>query len=132
MLCLKANACNLYHLGIVNPVAVSTISRANETRSYKICETLAGQLIQEAKELYVDEKDNDIWLLGSVFAIDTATINLSLSALWWANFRTTKEGIKPHTQLDLSTATPEFIPVTPASVQDVRLLDLLRLVASNF
>ena len=50
---------------------------ANETRSYKIYETLAGQLIQEAKELYVDEMDNDVWLLGSVFAIDATTTDLS-------------------------------------------------------
>ena len=80
MLCLKANAGKLYHLGIGNPVAVSTITRANETRSYKIYETLAGQLIQEAKEMYVEEKDNDVWLHGSVFAIDATTIDLSLSA----------------------------------------------------
>ena len=132
MLCLKANAGKLYHLGIGNPVSVSTISRANETRSYKIYETLAGQLIQEAKELYVDEKDNDVWLHGSVFAIDATTIDLSLSAFWWATFRTTKGGIKLHTQLDLSTAIPEFILVTPASVHDVRILDLIRFEANNF
>lgn len=46
MLCLKANSGKLYHLGIGSVVAVSTISRANETRSYKIYETLACQLIQ--------------------------------------------------------------------------------------
>ena len=132
MLCLKANAGKLYHLGIGNSVSVSTISRANETRSYKIYETLAGQLIQEAKELYVDEKDNDVWLHGSVFAIDATTIDLSLSAFWWATFRTTKGGIKLHTQLDLSTAIPEFILVTPASVHDVRILDLIRFEANNF
>lgn len=132
MLCLKANAGKLYHLGIGNPVAVSTITRANETRSYKIYETLAGQLIQEAKELYVDEKDNDVWLHGSVFAIDATTIDLSLSAFWWATFRTKKGGIKLHTQLDLSTAIPEFILVTPASVHDVRILDLIRFEANNF
>jgi hypothetical protein len=132
MLCLKANAGKLYHLGIGNPVAVSTITRANETRSYKIYESLAGQLIQEAKELYVDEKDNDVWLHGSVFAIDATTIDLSLSAFWWATFRTTKGGIKLHTQLDLSTAIPEFILVTPASVHDVRILDLIRFEANNF
>ncbi len=74
---------------------------------------MAGQLIQEAKELYVDEKDNDVWLHGSVFAIDATKIDLSLSAFWWATFRTTKGGIKLHTQLDLSTAIPEFILVTP-------------------
>jgi len=132
MLCLKANAGKLYHLGIGNPVAVSTISRANETRSYKIYETLAGQLIHEAKKLYVEDKDNEIWSKGDVFAIDATTIDLSLSAFWWATFRTTKGGIKLHTQLDLTTAIPEFILVTPAAVHDVRILDLIRFEANNF
>jgi hypothetical protein len=132
MLCLKANAGKLYHLGIGNPVAVSTISRANETRPYKIYETLAGQLIHEAKKLYVEDKDNEIWSKGDVFAIDATTIDLSLSAFWWATFRTTKGGIKLHTQLDLTTAIPEFILVTPAAVHDVRILDLIRFEANNF
>lgn len=132
MLCLKANAGKLYHLGIGNPVSVSTISRANETRSYKIYETLAVQLIREAKDLYIDENDNDILPEGNAFAIDATTIDLSLTAFWWATFRTTKSGIKLHTQLDLSTAIPEFILVTPASVHDVKILDLIRYEANSF
>ena len=82
MLCLKANAGKLHHRGIGNPVAVSTISRANETRPYKIFETLAGQLIHEAKKLYVEHKDNEIWSKGNVFAIDATTNDLSLSVFW--------------------------------------------------
>ena len=80
MLCLKANSWKLYHLGIGSVVAVSTISRANETRSHKIYETLACQLIQEANELYIDKPGNDIGIQGSVFAIDATTIDLSLTA----------------------------------------------------
>jgi hypothetical protein len=132
MLCLKANAGKLYHLGIGSPVAISTIARANETRSYKIYETLARQLISEAKDLYLNDEQTDVWLHGSVFAIDATTIDLSLSTFWWATFRTTKGGIKLHTQLDLSTAIPEFILVTPASVHDVMILDLLRFESNNF
>ena len=132
MLCLKTNAGKLYHLGIGSTVAISTIARANETRSYKIYETLARQLISEAKDLYLNDEQTDVWLHGSVFAIDATTIDLSLSTFWWATFRTTKGGIKLHTQLDLSTAIPEFILVTPASVHDVMILDLLRFESNNF
>jgi hypothetical protein len=82
MLCLNGNVGKIYHLGIGNQVAVSTISKPKETRSYKIYETLAGQLIQEVKELYADEKDNHDWLHGSLFAIDATTIDHSLSAFW--------------------------------------------------
>jgi hypothetical protein len=132
MLCLKANSAKLYHLGIGSVVAVSTISRANETRSHKIYETLACQLIHEAKQLYIDKSENDIWLQGNVFAIDATTIDLSLTAFWWATFRSTKGGIKLHTQLDLSTSIPEFILITPASVHDVKILDIIKIVANNF
>ena len=132
MLCLKANSAKLYHLGIGSVVAVSTISRANETRSHKIYETLACQLIHEAKQLYIDKSENDIWLQGNVFAIDATTIDLSLTAFWWATFRSTKGGIKLHTQLDLSTSIPEFILITPATVHDVKILDIIKIVANNF
>jgi hypothetical protein len=132
ILCLKANTGKLYHLGIGSPVAISTIARANESRSYKIYENLARQLTSEAKDLYLNEIESDVWLHGNVLAIDATTIDLSLSTLWWATFRTTKGGKKLHTQLDLSTAVPEFTLITPASVHDVRILDLPRFESNNF
>jgi hypothetical protein len=46
MLCLKANSDKMYHLGIGHVVSVSSITRANETRSYLIYEDLANSLIQ--------------------------------------------------------------------------------------
>ena len=52
VLCLKANANKMYHLGIGEVGAVSTITRANESRSFQIYEDLAMLLIKEAKQLY--------------------------------------------------------------------------------
>jgi hypothetical protein len=52
MLCLKTNAGKLYNLGIGSHVAISTIARVYETRSYNIYETFSMQLISEAKDLY--------------------------------------------------------------------------------
>lgn len=40
LICLKANAHKLYHLGIGNVVSVSTLTRANENRSSQIYEAL--------------------------------------------------------------------------------------------
>lgn len=109
MLCLRANAAKMYHLGIGDVVAVSTITRANENRSFKIYEELAMMLIGEAKKLYANEKDLELPINSNVFAIDATTIDLCLSTYYWATFRSTKAGIKLHTQLDLKTAIPEFI-----------------------
>jgi hypothetical protein len=93
MLCLKANADKLYHLGIGKPVPVSTLTRANESRSYKIYEDLAMLLIKEAKQLYINDNKLDLNLKENVFATDATTVDLCLSTFYWATFRSRKGGI---------------------------------------
>lgn len=132
MLCLRANSAKMYHIGIGEVVAVSTITRANENRSFKIYEDLAMMLIREAKKLYANERNLEIPINSNVFAIDATTIDLCLSTYYWATFRTTKAGIKLHTQIDLRTAIPEFILFSNASVHDVNALDLIRFEANSF
>jgi hypothetical protein len=89
-------------------------------------------LIKEAKQLYVLDDDLEVSLKGNVFAIDATTIDLCLSAFCWATFRSTKGGIKLHTQLDLKTAIPEFILFSTASVHDVNVLDVIHFEANSF
>jgi hypothetical protein len=132
MLCLRANAGKMYHIGIGEVVAVSTITRANENRSFKIYEDLAMMMIGEAKKLYANEKDLEIPINSNVFAIDATTIDLCLSTYYWATFRSTKAGIKLHTQIDLKTAIPEFILFSNASVHDVNALDFIRFESNSF
>lgn len=132
LICLKANAGKMYHLGIGEVAAVSTLTRANEGRSCLIYEQLAMQLIGEAKALYVDDNALELPLKGGIFAVDSTTINLCLSAFRWASFRSTKGGIKLHTQLDLKTAIPEFILVSEAALHDVNLLDYLHFEPGSF
>lgn len=132
ILCLKANADKMYHLGIGEVVAKSTLSTANENRSSLIYQQLAINLINEAKQLYLKENDLEVQLQGNVFAIDSTTIDLCLSTFYWATFRTTKAGIRLHTQLDLKTSIPEFILFSNASVHDVNVLDLIAFEANSF
>lgn len=132
ILCLKANANKMYHLGIGDVVALSTITRANENRSYLIYEELAMLLIQEAKQLYIHDDDLEVALKSNVFAIDATTIDLCLATFSWATFRSAKGGIKLHTQLDLKTAIPEFIFFSNASIHDVNVLDLITFEANSF
>lgn len=132
MLCLRANSSKMYHIGIGEVVALSTITRANESRSYKIYEELALILIKEAKALYIDENNLDVPINSNVFAIDATTIDLCLSTFYWATFRSTKGGIKLHTQLDLRTAIPEFILFSNASLHDVNVLDHIKFESNSF
>ncbi len=132
ILCLKANADKSYHLGIGDVVAKSTLSTANENRSYLIYYDLAMLLIKQAKQLYFGYSDLEVDLENNVFAIDATTIDLCLSTFYWATFRSTKGGIKLHTQLDLKTSIPEFIYFSTASVHDVNALDFISFEANSF
>ena len=132
ILCLKANADKTYHLGIGDVVAKSTLSTANENRSYLIYYDLAMLLIKQARQLYLGDSDLEVELENNVFAIDATTIDLCLSTFYWATFRSTKGGIKLHTQLDLKTSIPEFIHFSTASVHDVNALDFISFEANSF
>ncbi len=60
------------------------------------------------------------------------TLDLCLSTFYWATFRSTKGGIKLHTQIDLKTSIPEFILFSNASVHDVNVLDVINFEANSF
>jgi len=132
IICLKANADKTYHLGIGSVVSKSTLSTANENRSYLVYFDLAMLLIKEAKQLYLGENDLNVTVESNIFAIDATTIDLCLSTFYWATFRGAKAGIKLHTQLDLRTSIPEFIHITPASIHEVHMLDIIRFEPGSF
>lgn len=132
ILCLRANAGKLYHLGIGQAIAKSTLSNANESRDCRIFSEIAMILTQEAKSLYLKESDLELDLKNNVFAIDATVIDVCLSAFSWAKFRTAKGGVKVHVQLDLKTAIPEFIQITPASVHEVNILDNIIFLPDSF
>ena len=60
-----------------------------------------------------------------MYAFDSTTIDLCLNVFWWASFRRAKGAIKLHTLLDVRTAIPVFMHITPASVHDVNGLDFI-------
>ncbi len=132
ILCLKANTNKLYHIGIGEAIAKSTLSTANENRDWRIFADFAWVLIKEAKQLYVGEKDLELSIDNPVFAIDASTIDMCLSLFQWANFRSTKAGIKLHVQLDLRSAIPEFIQITPAAIHEVNILDTISYQIDSF
>lgn len=132
IVCLQAHADKLYHLGIGQAIVKSTLSNANEGRDYRVFQDITMILIAEAKALYVGESDLEVELKNNVFAIDATVIDVCLSAFSWAKFRSTKGGIKVHLQLDLKTAIPEFIHITPASVHEVNILDQITYQRDSF
>src|SRR6266699_713238 len=53
--CLSAQAAKLYHMGLREAVARSTLADANELRDWRIWADLAQVLIRRARELYVSD-----------------------------------------------------------------------------
>ena len=70
-----------------------------------------------------------IELDNTVYAFDASIISLCLSVFSWAKYKSTRSGIKFHTQLDLCGNIPVFIDISEAIQSDVAALDALPLEA---
>ena len=93
------------HLGVTS-VARSTISYANNKRSYKVFENLFYELLHQCKELIPKRSfsfDNPL------YSLDATVIRLCLSVFDWAKYTKTKGALKLHTLLDNRTMIPELI-----------------------
>lgn len=116
----------LYHMGISGKVSLNTLSQANARRDWRIWQDYAQSLITRARVLYRDEGIRvDEEIATAVYAFDSSTVDLCLSVFPWADFRSTKAGIKLHTQLDLRGFIPVYIDITEALGNDMKALDKL-------
>ncbi len=129
--CLAAQAGKLYHMGIAEPVARSTLADANELRDWHIYFEFAQRLIVKARALYAGN-DFGVELTNTVYALDATTIDLCLSMFPWAPFRSTKAAVKLHTLLDLRGSIPTFIHISDGKLHDVNVLDLIIIEAGAF
>jgi len=122
--CLRAQSSKLYHMGIRGGVSRNTLANANQVRDWRIYADYTQELIQIARHLYADEEIG-LELDGTVYALDSTTIDLCLSVFPWADFRKNKAAIKLHTLLDLRGNIPSFIHISDGKLHDVNALDLL-------
>lgn len=132
MLCLKLNSTKLFHLGIGKAFDKSTVSRANESRDWRIFQDFGVKLISQAKDLYKGSTQLDFDLEGNIFALDSTTVDLCLDIFWWATFRSTKSAVKIHTLLDCKTSIPEFIFISEGDVHDVNILDKIAIKKGSY
>lgn len=125
VVCLNAQHEKLYHVGLRTPVILATLARANENRDWRIYRDLAQVLIQQARKLYANDTIFNLDLDGTVYILDSTTIDLCLSVFPWATFRTTKAAVKLHTVMDLQGNIPTFFHISQGKEHDVHFLDLL-------
>jgi co-chaperonin GroES (HSP10) len=109
----------LYHLGIT-PVKKSTLSYANNNRTYRVFEDLFYSLLSKVQQKAGSHKFS---FKNNLYSIDSTIIDLCLSVYDWAIFRQTKGGIKLHTKLNHSGYLPEVIHVSNAIDNDQKHAD---------
>ena len=123
--CLRAHQAKLHHVGLRSRVARSTLADANETRDWRIYAEFAQALISTARGLYASEPFG-LELAHTAYALDSTTIDLCLSVFPWARLPpSSRGGIKLHALLDIRTAIPSVVHITPSQLHDVHMLDRL-------
>ena len=125
VVCLTAHRAKLYHLGFRGTVYLPTLARANERRDWRIYQDLAQVLIQEARLLYIGDKEFNLDLDGTIYIIDASSIELCLSIFTWAKFVKTKGSVKLHLQMELQGNIPTFFHISNGKVHDVNFLDMI-------
>lgn len=127
-LCLKAHQKILYHLGFRQTVNVSSLSRANRDRDYRIWEELGYVLIDIVRPLYAQERIPDVYLPGwEIFAVDSTTISCSIKLITWAQGKYGRGAVKMHTMLSLRGSIPTFIHITHGKWHDSNFLDVFEI-----
>ena len=120
--CLTAMSTKVYHMGIRGRLSRSTLADANQQRDWRIHADFALLLIDEARRLYADHE-----LPGEIrtaaYALDSTTIDLSLTLFPWAQFRKHKSAVKLHTLLDLQGSIPRFVHVSGGKTTDNMAMD---------
>ena len=124
-LCLKAHQNKLYHLGIKQYVAHTSLSRANENRDWRIFADFGQYLISIVQPLYADQAIPNVQDDRQVFALDSTTISLSIKLFAWAFGKYSRGAVKVHTLLDLRGSIPTFIHVTHGKWHDSNALDMI-------
>jgi len=133
VLCLNAHCEKLYHLGFrIKKLTLTTLTRANENRNWKIYFDLAELLMKRTHKLYANNNDFNLEIEGSVYALDSTVIELCLTNFKWAYFELGKSAVKIHTQLDLKGNIPAFFVISGAKTHDINFLDILEFEADAF
>lgn len=125
VVCLAAHREKLYHLGIRASVALPTLARANERRDWRIYRDYAQLLMKEARRLYADAQPADLDLEGTVYLIDSTTIELCLAIFPWARLVKRRAAVKLNVELNLSGNIPSFFDFSGGREHDVFFLDRL-------
>lgn len=100
----------------IKSVSLGMLSNYNNQIDFNVYIPILNELISNALErLPVSEK---LKKFGTIKLIDSSTISMAKTYFQWAEFRSTKSGIKLHTKFNLNKGIPEIIVVSNAKQHD--------------
>ncbi len=137
-LCEGLLACEgkLSHLGLDKAPARSTISDANNNRSYQVFETIYYGLLKQYHSFISDSRLKGL-SIRNLKIIDSTTIQLFCELLRGVGRNRLdggrkKGGIKVHAMLDAFSGVTEFVRMTEAREHDRKFLYHLKLAANSW
>ena len=119
---ISAQTHRLYHLGSAK-LSRSNLSRINENKPYALYEALFEKLLSRCQGV---APGHNFRFKNPLYSLDASTIDLCLSMLPWAEFRTTKGAVKFHVGLNHAGYLPEFVTVTEGKKHDITVGRILQ------
>jgi Transposase DDE domain/Domain of unknown function (DUF4372) len=122
--CLNASPHALYHLGLPQRIAHSTLGYANAHRPWQVFAAVTQRLLTQLRHvLPADPLVEEV--RRAVYILDSTTIDVCLSLMPWAPFEKSRGAVRLHTLVALQGSLPEFMVLTDGRVHDVEALDLI-------
>ena len=112
-----------HHLG-TRTISRSSLADANGKRPRMIYQETFYYLLEQACDRLPGKYANEM-----VRLIDSSTIDLNLNQFEWAQFRSSKAGIKLHTVYDPHAQVPVYFEMTPAKMHDRKALNKLPMMS---
>jgi len=109
----------LKHLGIDKAPSRSTLSYANEKRSFRLYEAVFYQLLEKCRMIAPRKKK--FRFRNKLFSLDATLIELCVSLFDWATYRQTKGAVKLHLLLDHDGYFPVFAHITDGLTHEVKI-----------
>lgn len=117
---LAASEGKLRHLGVQTPPTRSTLSYANEHRSWQIYEDLFNRLVSMCQAEARGQKAR-FRFKHPLLSLDSTTIPLCLSMFEWAKYVRTKGAVKLHLVLDNQGFLPQYAVLSEGRTSDITM-----------
>lgn len=107
------------HLGLQGAPNKSTLSYANEHRSWQLYQKIFYQLLGRCQAL--DFGKRRFRFKNKLLSLDATLIELCVSLFDWAKYRQTKGAVKLHLLLDHDGYLPVFAGITDGKIHEIKV-----------